>query len=162
MPTAFGVNLFVPVDQYQQISRTIKYSIMFIGLTFLALFILDVLGAAHRKPLHAVQYLLIGVALIVFYTLLLSLSEHIGFGWAYLSACGAIIALILLYTKSILASLRQTGLMALILSTLYAYLYVVLQLEDYALLIGSLGLFLVLGLVMFLTRKLDWTAVGKV
>jgi inner membrane protein len=161
LPTAFGVNLFVPVDQYQQTSRTIKYSIMFIGLTFLALFMLDVLGKSIRKPVHAVQYLLIGISLIVFYTLLLSLSEHIGLGWAYLAACAAIIALILMYTKSILASLRHTGLLALILSTLYAYMYVVLQLEDYALLIGSLGLFLVLALVMFLTRKLDWAAVGK-
>jgi inner membrane protein len=160
-PTAFGVNLFVPVDQYQQTSRTIKYAIMFIGLTFLALFMLDVLGKANRRPLHAVQYLLIGMALVAFYTLLLSLSEHIGFGWAYLTACAAIVALILLYTRSILANWRQTGLLALVLVALYAYLYLVLQLEDYALLLGSVSLFAVLAMVMFLTRKLDWAAVGK-
>jgi len=159
--SAFGVNLFVPVDQYQQTSRTLKYSIMFLGLTFLALFMIDVMGNANRKPLHFIQYLLIGVALVVYYVLLLSLSEHIGFAWAYLAASAAVIGLILLYTKSILASLRQTGLVALMLTVLYAYLYIILQLEDYALLIGSVSLFLILGLVMYLTRKLDWASLGQ-
>ncbi|MCD4814724.1 cell envelope integrity protein CreD [bacterium] len=158
--SAFGVRLFMPVDHYQKTSRTVKYSIMFIGLTFLALFMLDVMGRAGHKPIHPIQYLLIGMALVLFYTLLLSLSEHIGFGLGYLIASIGIIGLITLYTKSLLANLRHTGLISLVLSVLYAYLYTVLQLEDYALLIGSVSLFSILALVMYLTRKIDWSDIG--
>jgi inner membrane protein len=158
---SFGVRLFQPVDHYQKTTRTTKYAIMFIGLTFLALFLLDVLGRAGQRQVHPIQYLLIGLALVVFYILLLSLSEHIGFGWAYLLASAGIILQIALYTKSVLANWRQTGLIGIILAVLYAYLYLVLQLEDYALLIGSISLFAVMGGVMYLTRKVDWSSLGK-
>ncbi len=159
--SSFGVRLFQPVDHYQKTTRTTKYAVMFIGLTFLALFLLDVLGRAGQRQVHPIQYLLIGVALVVFYTLLLSLSEHIGFGWAYLLASAGVILQIALYTKSVLADWRQTSLIGVILALLYAYLYLVLQLEDYALLIGSLSLFAVVGVVMYLTRKVDWSSLGK-
>lgn len=158
---SFGVRLFQPVDHYQKTTRTTKYAVMFIGLTFLALFLLDALGRAGQRQVHPIQYLLIGVALVVFYILLLSLSEHIGFGWAYLLASVGIILQIALYTKSVLADWRQTGLIGIILAVLYAYLYLVLQLEDYALLIGSVSLFVVIGAVMYLTRKVDWSSLGK-
>jgi inner membrane protein len=157
---SFGVRLFTPVDHYLKTTRTVKYAIMFIGLTFLALFMLDVLIRSGQKPVHPIQYLLIGIALVVFYTLLLSLSEHLGFAGAYGLASLAIVILITLYTKSVLNNILHTGLMAGILVVLYSYLYIVLQLEDFALLIGSVSLFVILSIVMYLTRKIDWSDIG--
>ncbi|MBC8043816.1 MAG: cell envelope integrity protein CreD [Rhizobacter sp.] len=154
----FGVRLLLLVDEYQKNMRSAKYAIMFIFLTFLALFMTEVL---NRKSIHPIQYILIGIALLVFYTLLLSLSEQIGFGLAYLAASAAIISLITGYTKSVLGGLRETLAIAGILSLLYGFLFVILQLEDYALLLGSVFLFAVLAAVMYLTRKIDWFNAGK-
>jgi inner membrane protein len=114
---------------------------------------IEVLG---KNLLHPVQYILIGFALLLFYTLLLAFSEYIGFDWSYLIGASAIIGLITLYTKSILNSGYQVLSVSGILVFLYFYLYVILQLQDFALLLGSLGLFIILALVMFLTRKVDW------
>lgn len=156
--TNFGVNFFQPVDQYQQTFRTVKYAIMFISMTFLAFFLIELL---NKKVMHPIQYLLIGFALLVFYTLLLAFSEHLTFQSAYLLSSAGIIGLITAYTKSVLGSNLQTGVIAGILVLLYGYLYIVLQLEDYALLMGSLLLFVVLAVVMYLTRKIDWFNVMK-
>jgi inner membrane protein len=151
--TSFGVNLVDEVDHYQQNMRSAKYALMFIALTFVVFFFVEVLT---RKKIHPIQYLLVGIALILFYSLLLSISEQINFGVAYLIASIATIGLIVIYAHSIFKNKMQTGILGVILSILYIFLYVVLQLEDIALLIGSIGLFIILGVIMFVSRKISW------
>ena len=150
---SFGVDLLVPVDEYQKNMRTAKYAFMFIGLTFLSFFMIELL---NKKMIHPIQYLLIGFSLLVFYTLLLSFSEQMVFQYAYLISSIATIGLITSYTRAVLKDMLQTGIILAILVVLYTYLYIVLQLQDFALLIGSLGLFVILSLVMYLTRRIDW------
>ena len=150
---SFGVDLLMPVDEYQKNMRTAKYAFMFISLTFLSFFMIELL---NKKVIHPIQYLLIGFSLLVFYSLLLSISEHISFKYAYLISSIATIALISTYTISFLKSRLQTFIIFSILVLLYVYLFIVIQLQDFALLIGSIGLFVILSLVMFLTRKIDW------
>jgi inner membrane protein len=149
----FGVTFKFPVNIYQKTERTTKYAIMIIGLTFLTFFMIEILG---KKLLHPVQYILIGFALLLFYTLLLALSEYIGFDWSYFLGALSIIAMITLYSKSILNTGQQVLFVSGILTFLYFYLYVILQLQDFALLLGSIGLFVILAVVMYLTRKVDW------
>lgn len=151
--SSFGVNLLLPVDEYQKNMRTAKYSFMFIGLTFLSFFMIELL---NRKIIHPIQYLLIGFSLLVFYTLLLSFSEHMLFKYAYFLASIATVSLISTYTKSVLKSNLHTSIILGILVLLYGYLYIVLQLQDFALLMGGIGLFVILAVVMYLTRKIDW------
>jgi inner membrane protein len=153
--STFGVELLLPVDEYQKNMRTVKYAIMFILLTFLAFFMMETL---NKKKIHPFQYLLVGTALIIFYTLLLSISEHLSFKYAYLIASIATIVLITAYTKSVLKDKKLTSIIALILIILYCFLYVLLQLQDYALLLGSIGLFVILAVVMYISRKIDWYA----
>jgi inner membrane protein len=112
--------------------------------------------------IHPIQYVLIGLALVIFYTLLLSISEQINFNRAYILSAAAIILLITGYTRSVLANWTATGIIFGILTILYGFLYIILQLQDYALLLGSIGLFVILGLVMFITRKIDWFAIGGI
>jgi len=109
-----------------------------------------------KKRIHPIQYLLVGIALILFYSLLLSLSEQIGFLTAYLIAAIATIALIVSYSYSIFKSGTETLILTIMLCLLYTFLYVILQLEDIALLIGSIGLFVILGIIMYLSRKVKW------
>jgi len=151
--SSFGVNLVNTVDHYQQNMRSAKYALMFIALTFVVFFFVELLT---KKRIHPIQYLLVGVGLILFYSLLLSLSEQISFGIAYLVATLVTIGLIVVYAYSIFKNKTQTILLGLMLSGLYAFLYIVLQLEDYSLLIGSIGLFVVLGIIMFVSRKINW------
>ena len=151
--SSFGVNLVNTVDHYQQNMRSAKYALMFIALTFVVFFFVEVLT---KKRIHPIQYLLVGIALILFYSLLLSLSEQISFAIAYLIASIATIGLIAVYVFSIFKNKTQTLLLTLMLFGLYAFLYVVLQLEDYSLLIGSIGLFVILGVIMFVSRKINW------
>jgi inner membrane protein len=153
----FGVRLFVSADVYQQSTRTAKYAVLFLVLTFTTFFFSEII---NRKRLHPIQYLLIGFALLIFYSLLIALSEHLRFGVAYLVSSVAVIGLITLYARWALASRRLTALVGGILVVLYGYLYMVLQLEDYALLMGSIGLFAVLASVMVATRRIDWYEVG--
>jgi inner membrane protein len=153
--SAFGVRLFSPVNIYQKSLRTAKYALMFIVFSFMAFFISEIMN--HLR-VHPLQYLLIGLAIIVFYSLLLSISEQINFGAAYLISAAAVISLITGYAKAILKNRNVTVMVGGILTILYAYLYILLQMEDYALLMGSIGLFLVLSIVMYLTRKVDWYA----
>lgn len=150
---SFGVNLIDPVNHYQQNMRSAKYAFMFIALTFVVFFFVEIL---NKKRIHPIQYLLVGIALILFYSLLLSISEQINFGIAYLVASIATIGLITVYTHSIFKNKMQTGGLAAMLCMLYIFLYVVLQLEDIALLIGSVGLFIILGIIMFFSRKINW------
>jgi inner membrane protein len=154
--SSFGVRLLKPADGYQRTTRTVKYAIMFIFLTFLTFFMIEVLNG---RAVHPIQYALVGSALIVFYVLLLSLSEHIPFNLSYLIASAAIIAMIVLYTRSVLGSSKLAMAVAGMVTLLYGFLFVVLQAEDYALLLGSLGLFSTLGLTMYLTRRIDWFTV---
>ncbi len=156
--SAFGVRLLLPIDEYQKNMRSIKYAIMFIGLTFIALIMTELL---MRTAIHPIQYLLIGLALLIFYVLLLSLSEHIGFNWAYILSSLAVVGLIAGYTKSVLQNFTSAALLSGILVVLYGFLFTVLQMQDYALLLGSLLLFLTLVLVMYLTRKIDWFNAGQ-
>ncbi|MEL6943548.1 MAG: cell envelope integrity protein CreD, partial [Bacteroidota bacterium] len=151
----FGVDLLIPVDYYQKSTRSAKYSILFVALTFLIFFFVEVLNG---KRIHPIQYILVGLALVLFYTLLLALSEHIGFGWAYLVSSFAIIGLVSLYVSSIFKNSKLTLVTTGILVILYGFIYTLLQLEDYALLLGSIGLFVILGFVMLFTRKIDWYA----
>jgi len=149
----FGVNLLLPVDHYQKSHRSIKYAIMFISLTFLIFFFTEVL---NKKRIHPIQYLLVGLGLSVFYTLLLSLSEQISFNLAYLIASLAIITLITTYSYSMLKSKKLTAIVALVLIVLYVFLFTILELQDFSLLLGSIGLFIALAIVMYLSRKVDW------
>jgi inner membrane protein len=151
--SAFGVNLLIPVDHYQKSMRSAKYAIMFIMLTFLVFLFTELLNGFK---IHPVQYLLVGLALIIFYTLLLSISEQLGFTIAYLISSVAVIILISLYSRTIFKENRLMALLAGILIILYGFLFVILRSEDYALLIGSIGLFIVLCVIMYLSRKIKW------
>jgi inner membrane protein len=141
------------VDHYQQNMRSAKYAIMFIALTFVVFFFVEILT---KKKIHPIQYLLVGIALILFYSLLLSISEQLNFAVAYLIASIATIGLITLYTHSIFKNEAQTGILTFVLCLLYIFLYVILQLEDVALLIGSIGLFIILAIIMYFSRKINW------
>jgi len=151
--SSFGVSLVDVVNHYQQSMRSAKYALMFIALTFAVFFFVE---ATIKRRIHPVQYSLVGIALVLFYSLLLSISEQIGFAWAYIIAGSATISLITIYAAGIFQHKRATAILATILVALYTFLYVVLQLEDFALLIGSLGLFLILGIIMFVSRKIQW------
>ena len=154
--SAFGVKLFIPVDIYQKSMRTAKYALMFIVFTFMAFFFSEVM---NKLRVHPIQYLLIGLAITVFYTLLVSISEHINFDTAYLISSVSVILLIAGYAKSILNNVRLSAIVGGVLLILYTYLYILLQLEDYALLMGSIGLFVVLSLIMYMTRKINWYSI---
>jgi inner membrane protein len=149
----FGVNLIVPVDHYQKSTRSAKYAIMIIVLTFMVFFFVEVY---NKNKIHPMQYLLVGLALIIFYALLLSFSEHFGFNIAYLIAAIATIALVTAYSHSIFKKTSLTWIAGLILIVLYGFIFVILQLQDYALLMGSVGLFLVMAVIMYLSRKINW------
>jgi inner membrane protein len=154
-PSAFRVGLFAPVGGYQLTERSMKYGALFIILTFTTFFLYELLSPV---TLHPVQYLLVGGALCLFYLLLLSISEQAPFGLAYGIASGATVGLISSYAAAILRNrLRVLGLTS-VLGVLYSYLYVLLQLEDWALLMGSIGLFVILALIMYTTRRVDWAA----
>jgi len=149
----FGVIMRVPVMQYQQTTRCVKYAYLFIFLTFATVFFVEY---RRQTPIHPVQYLLIGVALLVFYTLLLSFSEHIPFLWSYLVSMLMTIALITGYLAGIL-KIRKTALMVgALLLALYLFIYVLLQLETYALLFGSIGIFVILAVLMYVSLKVRW------
>lgn len=150
---AFGVNFMIPVDEYQKSERSAKYGFLVIGLTFLVFFLIQTLSKIN---IHPFQYLMIGLALTMFYTLLVSISEHSNFLKAYLTAGISVIILITLYSKSILKSFKFPIFIGLSLTALYTFIYVIIQLENYALLVGSIGLFLILATVMYVSRKIDW------
>lgn len=155
--SAFGVDLMLPVDEYRKSDRASKYGFMLICLVFLVFFFVEVL---QRMRIHPIQYLLVGLALCLFYTLLVALSEHIGFGKAYGVACAAVIGLVVFYAASVFRMPKATRLLALVLVFVYGFMFTIIHQEDYALLIGSVGLFIVLAVVMALSRRIDWYNAG--
>ncbi len=151
--SSFGIDLLLPVDNYQKSYRSIRYAILFIGFTFLVFFFIEMLNKVY---IHPIQYILVGVALVVFYTLLISISEHLKYNIAFVISAIATLLLIAGYVRAILKSRQLTLLISGILTVLYSFIFVIIQLQDYALLIGSIGIFLILGLVMYFSRKIDW------
>jgi len=149
----FGVNLIMPVDQYQKSMRAAKYAIMFITLTFMVFFFVQVM---NNIRIHPIQYIMVGLALCLFYTLLISFSEHIPFMFSYAIASVAIIGMVGLYTLTIFKHKRLTLYLSLILVALYLFIFTIIQMQDYALLMGSIGLFIVLAITMYVSRKIDW------
>lgn len=152
-PSAFGVKLLLPVDEYQKTMRSAKYGILFVILTFGAFFFVEILA---RRRIHPIQYLLVGLAVCLFYLLLLSISEYLPFDAAYLIGAVLILALITGYVRYVFQSRRLTGLFSLTLAVFYAFFYSLLQLDDYSLLLGSVGLLLLLAVTMYLTRHVNW------
>lgn len=150
---AFGVTMVQPGDQYAKTERSVKYAILFIGLSFALFFVVELV---QKKPVHPVQYVLIGIALSVFYTLLLSISEFIPFDYAYGIATLATVLLISAYAKAHFGLWRTAMLFGLVIGGLYTFGFVLIRLEDTALLIGSIGLFIVLALAMYGTRNINW------
>ncbi len=149
----FGVELIKPADHYQKSLRSVKYALMFIALTFLVYILNEIL---NKRKFHPVQYVLVGLALVVFYVLLVSLSEHLGFNLAYVISAALTIILISYYTYSSFKEKKSTLIAASTLTVLYVFLFVNLQLKDYGLLFGSIGLFIALALFMILTRNIKW------
>jgi inner membrane protein len=151
--SAFGVSLVQPVDIYQQAERAVKYASLFIVMTFVVFFLFEVVRA---RLLHPVQYVFIGFAMCIFYLLLVSISEHVGFDAAYAGAATVTILLIASYSVFVLGGFWEGTLIGTALGAVYGFLYLLLRLEDYALLAGSIGLFAMLALVMLLTRRVNW------
>jgi inner membrane protein len=149
----FGVNFLSGIDSYRNVERAIKYGVLFFVLVFAVFFLFEILS---KLKIHPFQYSLVGAALCLFYLGLLSLSEFIAFGFAYLAAAGATTALIWFYCFAVLKSGRRTLLVVGLLAAIYGFLYIALQLQDYSLLFGTAGLFAVLAAVFYVTRTIDW------
>lgn len=154
----FGVELYEGVDLYTQVERSVKYAVLFILITFTAFFLFDILKSIQ---IHPIQYLLVGSALALFYLLLLSLTEHFGFMTAYVVATAMTMVLITTYSISVLKQTLRATLVGVLLLVLYSYMYFVLKLEDYALLFGSVLIFVLIATVMYLTRNIDWFSSTK-
>ncbi len=154
--SSFGVDLIQPVDNYQKTERSVKYAILFIVFTFLVFFFVEVLA---RRFIHPIQYILVGIALIVFFSLLLAFSEHMAFNLAYLISAVSVLSLISVYVLAIIKSARLTFVISGLLSILYVFIFIILQIHDYALLTGSIGIFVVLAFVMYFSRKIDWYSI---
>ncbi|MCG2617875.1 cell envelope integrity protein CreD [Terrimonas sp. NA20] len=150
---SFGTALFIPVNGYQKTMRSVKYAILCIVLTFAAFFIIEMV---NKRSVHPIQYGLVGVALLMFYTLLLSFSEYIGFNMAYVVATVATVGLIGWFVKGVLSSGKLSWLLSILLVLLYGYVFTILQLQDYSLLLGSIGLFATLAVIMHFCRKIQW------
>ncbi len=150
---SFGTKLIIPVDEYQKSERTTKYGFMVIGLTLLVFLLIQIMSKIY---IHPFQYVMIGLALVMFYTLLISISEHSNFLTAYSIAGASVLGLITLYSRAILKGFKFPLMIAISLGGLYGFIYVIIQLENFALLVGSIGLFAILGIVMFVSRKIDW------
>ncbi len=149
----FGVDLILPLDNYQKSMRSAKYAAMTIALTFLVFFLVEVL---NKKKIHPLQYALVGLGLVLFYILLVSITEHFNFNVAYGISTIAIVLLISLYSISIFRNRKLTLILFSTIIAVYGFLFVTLQLTDYALLMGSIGLLLILGATMYFTRNIDW------
>ena len=153
-----NVSFIVPVDAYKKTERSIKYALLFLIIPFIALIVSEIFS---EKKIHPVQYSLIGFADILFYLLLLSISEHISFDWTYLICTLSVSLVTLFYATAIFRSIKWGSLLSGVQLISYIFLYGTLQAEDYALLIGSIGLFIVVVLLMFITRKIDWYMLNK-
>ena len=152
---AFGTNLIIPVDDYQKNERTAKYGFMVISLTLIVFFLIQLVSKIY---IHPFQYLMIGLALVMFYSLLISISEHATYFKAYLIAGSSVLVLIGIYSRFIFKNIKFPLLISFSLAGVYSFIYVIIQLENYALLIGSIGLFMILAIIMFASRKIDWSS----
>ena len=150
---SFGVKLLEIVDEYQQNERASKYGFLVIALTFLIFFLIQ---SISKVNIHIFQYTMIGIALIMFYTLLIAITEHSSFSFAYSIAGISVVILISLYSISILKGRKFPVFIGLSLTTLYGFIFVIIQLEDYALLVGSLGVFAILAIVMYCSSTIEW------
>lgn len=149
----FGVRLLITADQYQKSTRTAKYGVMIILLAFTALFLVEI---TTKTRIHPFQYILIGAALIIYYTLLLSFSEQVGYNAAYAIASIATTVLVTLYSTSFLKSKSVVLLFGLLMASFYTFIFIIIQAQDFSLLIGSVGLFLIIGLLMYFSRNIKW------
>jgi inner membrane protein len=154
----FGVSLIEPVDVYVQAHRAIKYALLFVLLTFAAFFLFEIM---RELRIHPIQYALVGLALAMFFLLLIALSEHVRFVYAYLASALACVTLIACYAQAVLKSWSRALGFAAMLTALYTMLYALLRSEDHSLLLGALLVCGVLAAVMMLTRRVDWYAVGR-
>lgn len=155
---AFGYRYKSVVDHYHKTERAIKYGFLFVCLPFLVMFLIEIF---HKKSFHPMQYLFVGLAVSFFFLLLLSLSEHLGFWVGYFLSSVATTVVITLYSGGFLQGLWVRSSLSGVLVALYGYLFFALQSEDYALLIGSLGLFGLFAIIMIATRNLNWSALGQ-
>lgn len=151
--TAFGVDLLVPVNDYQTSMRSAKYGAMTIALTFLIFFLVEVI---NKTRIHPLQYTMVGIALCLFYTLLVSITEHSSFDIAFGIAAVSIVSMISLYSLTLFKNKKLSLMLMFILFGIYTFLFTTLQMVDYALLMGSIGLTIILGATMFYTRKINW------
>ncbi len=149
----FGARLLIPVDQYQKSMRSSKYGVLVIMLTFVALFMVEII---KKIRIHPFQYILIGAALIIYYSLLLSFSEQVSYNWAYFIATVATVSLISLYSTTFLKSKMLVLTFTLLLAFFYGFIFVIIQLQDFSLLLGSIGLFLIVGVIMYFSRGIKW------
>ncbi len=149
----FGVTLVDMADHYQKNERSAKYGIMIILLVFLSFFLNEIIT---KQRIHPFQYILVGFAILIFYLLLLSFSEHVGFNVAYLIAAVSVIGMVLVYSRSFLKKWLNSIALTSILSVSFIFIFILLQLESYALLVGSIGLFAILGMTMYFTQKINW------
>jgi len=150
---ASGVDFFVPVNHYHKSERALKYALLFIALTFLSFFIFEIF---QKLRIHPLQYMLVGLAMCLFYLLFLSLSEHVNFQLSYVIAAVCTIGTITGYCRTILGHSRKAMILTGILTALYGYLFVLLHNEDYTLMIGAIALFAILAAIMYITRNIDW------
>jgi len=151
--TTFGVKFMMGVDQYQKTMRCAKYSTLIILLTFISLVFSELI---LKKKVHFLQYILIGAAMTIYYTLLLSFSEQIGFNSAYIIASFATVVLISSFIAALLRNRKPAIVFAGILTIFYSFIYVIIQLQDFALIVGSIGLFIIISVTMYLSAGIDW------
>jgi len=151
--STFGVDLLSSMTDYQKSTRSAKYAAMTIALVFLIFFLVEILN--HIR-IHPFQYILVGLTLCLFYVLLISISEHSNFNLAYLIASFISCVMISLYSKTVFKSNRFTLLLMGTIAAIYVFVFITLQQADYALLIGSIGLTIVLAITMYSTRNIDW------
>ncbi|MEO1050860.1 MAG: cell envelope integrity protein CreD [Bacteroidota bacterium] len=156
--SAFGVELILPVDEYQKNMRSAKYALLVIALTFLVFFLVELL---NKKRFHPIQYVMVGLAITLFYALLLSMTEHLGFNLAYMASAAMITVLVGFYASYMFKSKVLTGLLSMFMVLIYAFIFIILQMQDFSLLVGSLGLFVALAVTMYLSRNIDWYQIGK-
>lgn len=156
--TLVGVDFISVVDNYRMIDRSIKYVMLFLLLTFVAIWLIEVIA---KVRVHLLQYLLLGLGMCMFYLLLLALSEHIGFLWAYVTASVAVVLMTSLYSKAVLKTGKRASLIGGGISALYIYLFTLLQEQNYSLLFGSIGVFVILAVIMYVTRNIDWDNLRK-
>ncbi len=150
---AFGLDLLLPLDDYQKNMRSAKYAAMTICLTFLIFFLVEI---STKRKIHPFQYTLVGLALCLFYVLLVSITEHTNFNIAFGISTVGIVSMISLYSISVFQNKKMSLLLVAVLTAIYSFLFVTLQMADYALLMGSVGLIIILGATMYFTRNINW------